>query len=561
MKELFLCYYVFMGKRRKKKKRRQLRLIIVLLVLVLVTAGALFFLIDLNRRYNMTTPYYLASDKKDVAVFNKDNSVISIPRGTTVNIKNKRVKIDDVEYCQFVYNDDTYYISESYLVDNLNDCVREKTLYALRDHILTNEYNDFHIAGEVDRGDELSVTGFHELRSDGTIDYYQVNSTGYISSAYVADEYYDTRLDAGIYSDVYHGDGGDPTHIDYYNKESFQPITVMPAEVKALYINAENIWNADEYIALARSTSGINAFVVDIKDCYIDTQLAYDSPVGKQYAPSTANIPNGFDEYKGYVKKLKDAGYYLIGRITAFKDDAFAYDNEDEALLYNGSLYSYGSVKWPSIFSRKMWEYDVALALEAVNEMGFDEIQFDYVRLPEDVEDVDLRNHRNEERAEAITKFLRYATECLHNEGAYISADVFGEISGDDPDSFSAFVSYYGQFWPAISNVVDAISSMPYPDHFAGYSFGIAEPWAYPGELMYAWGRATYRAQENTYDKGKCRTWIMAQNSDGYDIVYGPDEVAAQIKALKDAGVGDGYMTWNAGSSTYKYEQYAPILD
>ncbi|MBR3264910.1 MAG: hypothetical protein IKI61_02955 [Erysipelotrichaceae bacterium] len=549
-----------MGKRRKKKKRR-LTLIIVLFVLILLMAGALLFLIETNRRNNMTTPYYLAAETKTVEVFNKDKSALSLPRGTSVDIKNKRVKIDEVEYCQFAYNDDIYYILEDYLTQDLRDCVREKNLYVLRDHVLTAAYDDFHISGEVKRSDQVSITDYHELLSDGSVDYYQVNSAGYISSKYLSDEYYDTRLDSSRYSDVYYGEGGDPTAIDYYAKEEFTPRTVMPEAVKALYINAENIWNADEYIALARSTSGINAFVVDIKDCYIDTQLAYDSPIGKQYAPSTENIPNDFASYQNYVRKLKDAGYYLIGRITAFKDDAFASDNEDEALLYNGQLYTYGSVRWPSIFSRKMWEYDVALALEAVNEMGFDEIQFDYVRLPEDVEDVDLRNHQNEGRAEAITEFLRYATEYLHQAGAYISSDVFGEISGDDPDSFSAFVSYYGQFWPAISNCVDAISSMPYPDHFAAYSFGIAEPWAYPGDLMYAWARATYHAQENTYDKAKCRTWIMAQNSDGYDIVYGPDEVAAQINALNNAGVGDGYMTWNAGSSLYKYEQYAPVLN
>jgi hypothetical protein len=53
----------------------------------------------------------------------------------------------------------------------------------------------------------------------------------------------------------------------------------------------------------------------------------------------------------------------------------------------------------------------------------------------------------------------------------------------------------------------------------------------------------------------------MAQNSDVYDVVYGPDFVADQIRGLRDAGVCDGYMTWNAASSFYKYEQYAEVLD
>ena len=208
-----------------------------------------------------------------------------------------------------------------------------------------------------------------------------------------------------------------------------------------------------------------------------------------------------------------------------------------------------------------MWEYNVALALEAVNEMGFDEIQFDYVRLPEDVEDVDLKNYYNETRVQAVTNFLRYASEYLHNAGAYVSADVFGETSGDSDERFSCFVSYYGQFWPAISNAADAVSSMPYPDHFSGGAYGIAAPWADPGALMYAWGRATNYAQQNTFDPAKCRTWIMAQNSDPYDIVYTDEFIKDQIEGLRNAGVDDGYLTWNAASSLSKYSQYIDVLD
>ena len=208
-----------------------------------------------------------------------------------------------------------------------------------------------------------------------------------------------------------------------------------------------------------------------------------------------------------------------------------------------------------------MWEYDLALAIEAVTEMGFDEIQFDYVRLPEDVEDVELRNTYDETRGQAVTNFLRYAGEILHQYGVYVSADVFGETSGDDPSTFSSFISYYGQFWPAISNSVDAISSMPYPDHFSAYAYGIPEPWSNPGELMYLWGKATFHAQENTYDPGKCRTWIQAQNSDAYDVIYDASFIKAQIDGLESAGVMDGYMTWNAASNFSKYWQYSDVLD
>jgi len=546
--------------RKKRRLRKPLIFILILLVLAVIGSGVFLYI---SMKNNETTPYYLAGEEKTVTVFDKEGNTIEIPRGTLVEIRSSKAKIDETEYCRFDYEGKEYYILEEELCEDRRYCVRETEVYALRDHVLTAAFDDFHITGWVKKKDLLQISSYHELLEDGTVDFYEIAGQGYISAEYVAQEYYETAYDASIYSDVFSGMAGSATMIDYYPKQipSFAD-NVMPDQVNALYINAEAIIDAEEYIRIAKMTPGINAFVVDIKDCYVDTQLAYRSPVGMEYAPSTENIPNSFETYKENVGKLKDAGYYLIGRITAFKDDAFAYDNPEESLSENGQPYTYGYVRWPSVFSRRMWEYDMALAMEAVDEFGFNEIQFDYIRFPEDADEtIDLRNTYDETRAQGVTNFLRYATEFLHRKGVYVSADVFGETSGTDDDEFSCFVAYYGQFWPAVSNAVDVISSMPYPDHFGSDYYGIAEPWNEPGRLMYAWGRATAFAQEKTYDPAKCRTWIMAQNSDVYDVVYGPDFVADQIKGLRDAGVCDGYMTWNAASSFTKYSQYADVLD
>lgn len=544
-----------------KRKNKQTRVLIVIVALLFVVIGALVFLYFdmLNKQ---TEPYYLASDNTTLVLRGKDETSIELARGTLVDIKKKTVEIDAVEYRQFEYDDNIYYCLDSDLEADRSSCVRETKLYTLRSHVLTTDYDTYKIADWLSKNEEVRVSGYHELLEDGSVDYYEVNSTGYIASKYVAREFYETGLDSSVYRDCYYGAGGDPTEVEYYHKEELNFVdNAMPDKVKALYINAEAIVDAEYYIEAARQSRGINAFVVDIKDCYIDTQLAYDSEVGLTYAPSTNNIPNDHATYKENIKKLKDAGYYLIGRITAFKDDAFARDNEAEALMYNGKLYSYGSVKWPSVFSRKMWEYNLALAYEAVTEMGFNEIQFDYIRFPEDVEDVDLRNNYDELRCEAVTDFLRYACEYLHNLGVYVSADVFGETSGDDQNCFSAWSTYYGQFWPAISNTVDAISSMPYPDHFSAYAYGIEEPWIDVYELMHSWGKATHHAQLNTYDPAKCRTWIMAQSSDAYDVYYSPQYIKDQIDGLSDAGVNDGYLTWNSASSLEYYRKYADVLN
>lgn len=548
--------------KKKKRKLKVGRLVLIFVLLALIVFGV-FFLVNLIKESLRTEELYLASEYPTLTVRDKENNEYEFVRGSKVDVKVKPVKIEDVEYREFKIDDVKYYILNDYLEADRRDCVKEKKLYTLRNSVLTSDSDSYLINDYIKKNNEVEITGFKNLLDDGTVDYYEVNGEGWINADKLDYEYTYEGLDSSRYSCLYFGSGGDPRNIDYYPKEELNfKNNKMPEVVKALYINAEAISGIDRYLELAEGTN-INAFVVDIKDCYIDTQIAYDNDITRKYAPSTDNIPNSFETYQASIKKIKDAGYYVIGRITAFKDDAFAKDNPEESLLYSdGTHYHFNLVDWPSIYSRKMWEYDLALAIEAVEDMGFNEIQFDYVRSPEYIEDGVLRrNTYDETPAEAITEFLRYATEQLHNREVYVSADVFGEISGWTDDSCTAFVSGYGQFWPAISNCVDAISSMPYPDHFSGGSFGIDTPWSRPHDIMYEWALATRFAQDVTYYPAKCRTWIQAQSSDNYGIEYGPDAIKGQLDALKQANVYDGFMTWNAASSYYRYSMYIDVLD
>lgn len=550
-----------MAKKHRKKKNK---LLVPILILLLVLTGcALGFAYHLYNEGNKTTPYYLGNNEPLVPVMDKDKNETVFVRGTSVNIKNRTSEIDDIEYRIFNMNDQEYYVLEDYLKNTIEECVEEKQLITSRNYTATYSPDSYRIAEFIKGNTSVNITGFNKLLEDGTVDYYQIDGTYYIPSKYLNKEYVDDSLDSSIYADTDFYEGGSAVDIKYYHKENvFFANNTMPDKVKALYINAEAVPQTDKYIEIAKQC-GINSFVVDIKDCYLDTQMAYDSDVMKEFAPSTSNIVNTVDTYKKATKAIKDNGFYMIGRITAFKDDSFAIDNHDEAILEaDGSLYYYGPVAWPSIYSRKMWEYDLALANEAVDLFGFNEIQFDYCRFPEYVDDsTDTHNTYNETPSQCITEFLRYATEQLHNKGVYISADVFGEISGWTSEEYSAFVTNYGQFWCAISNVVDAISSMPYPDHFSSYAYGIPEPWAEPGRLMYNWGKATKFAQDKTYDPAKCRTWIQAQYSDTYDVNYTSELVKDQIDGLSEAGVNDGYLTWNAASSLRAYSSYIDAFE
>lgn len=334
----------------------------------------------------------------------------------------------------------------------------------------------------------------------------------------------------------------------------------MPDEVRSLYINASAVANMDKYIEFAKNNN-INALVIDIKD---NTMPGYKSPVMEKYSKS--NFDRGFltfDRYKSEIKKAIDADLYVIGRITVFKDSYLVKDHPESAIVDNrtGLPLSHNGSNWPSAFNRLVWEFNVELAKEAVTNMGFNEIQFDYVRFPdrtlylEKDNLIDLKNTYSEDKAVTIQNFLMYATDEIHALKAYVSADVFGE-------SAHQYVTGYGQYFGAISNVVDVISPMPYPDHFSAHEYDIKEiVWTNPYNVLSVWGSFVEKRQQEIPSPAIVRNWLQA-----YDAVrkpyikYDAFMIEEQIKAFYEKGMTGGYMTWNAGSSLARYEQYTSVF-
>ncbi len=505
---------------------------------------------------NETVTRYLANDRPQLTITDEEGNELSVLRGTEVQFKhNKVVDEEHPEKKEIVLNDTLYYVDESYLVDYLTQCVTEKQMFTERPEEVYKNGNMLEIAYSVNKNVPVEIIGFREINDDGTVDIYKVRTEageGYLyGDRYHLDyEYVERSLDGSRYAEHADDEGGEAKDIPYYPKNVKEgsdlvdlPGNVMPDVCKTLYLNGDAISYADDYIRLADSCS-INAFVIDIKD---GESIAYDSPTIKKYSPSSNEGINSYELFKNSVKKIKDAGYYIIARITVFKDDGFLKDHPETAITRNGKPYEFNWSNWPSIFNRLVWEYNVALGVEAVRDFGFNEIQFDYVRCPEYIPSgTDMKNTYNESRIEAVTKFVYYATEVLHREGAYVSVDVFGELVG-------GYVTQYGQYWCALSNAADVISSMPYPDHFNEWDYGLAIPWKQPYDLMWNWSYFARERQEETYYPARMRTWIQAYDSYKDGTYYGYDKVKAQIDALTDNGVNQGYMTWNGASDIDKY--------
>ena len=410
-----------------------------------------------------------------------------------------------------------------------------------------------------EKGAAVEVTGCDYVNGDGSVHMYRVTlgeEEGYILPWYLAEDQTAAleNYDNGSYGT--HADrgnrygGGDAASLDYFPREK-GPIAGndMPGECRTLYLVNWRLGSIDTYLDIARS-SGINAFVVDIVD---GGSVGYAGEVMKAYSPSAANAANNSVEaYRAAIQKIKDAGFYVIGRITTFNDSYFIKDHPEYAITDpDGNPLKLSGEYWPTAYNRTAWQYKVDLAVEAVELMGFNEIQFDYVRFPdrtyshEENGTIDFHNTYGETKAQAIQRFLMYATDILHEKGAYVSADVYGE-------SAYTYVTGYGQYWAAISNVVDAISGMPYPDHFS--QNGDWKPWEHPYETLKNWGGNVMARQKETATPAVVRTWIQAYNAirEPYNT-YGPDEVGAQIRGLRDSGCTGGFMTWNPTSDPEKY--------
>ena len=342
---------------------------------------------------------------------------------------------------------------------------------------------------------------------------------------------------------------GEPSALQYLRDDSFVVLRMLRFAIKYKFKISNGINN---YIEYAKTTK-INAFVVDIKD---DQVPAYKSKIYETYSKTNFKYAyNSVEDYEYAISRLKEEGFYVIGRITTFKDDYYAIDNPDNVIKKSdGSLLKHNGSYWPTAFNRDVWKFNVDLAKEAVNLFHFNEIQFDYCRFPdrlntyEKAGTIDYNNIYKETKSEAIQKFLMYATREIHKLNVYVSVDVFGESSW-------GYVTAYGQYWPAISNIVDVISSMPYTDHF-GKS---VDTWSNPYQTVYNWAKGAATRQTEIPTPAIPRTWITAYDTPHWNptVVYDANKISAQAQALVDAGLKGGFITWNSASNLYKYRQIA----
>lgn len=546
-----------MGEKRRKKRRVNpvkvgitigISAIIVVLAVLLLGKGK-----DIINKEAM----YLASSDKVVKLYIQDDDGNlkedkDLVRGTKVSSYKDTITKDNKSYTKIDYDKSIYYVDSGSLVKDAKSAVLERVKYVRTSVTVYQNSEDSKIESFIKKGNKIDVTDYDKLLEDGSVNMYKIkndNTEGWVYGKYLvndeetANEVYNENSVYDTHKDRKYGlrelYGGKASTLDYYPYErvEFENNKLLKS-AKAMYLNAGTIGSIDSYLKIAKE-NGVNAIVVDIKD----GALAYSSEVAKEISPTAYKTAiNDNSLYKAAIDKIKEAGIYAIGRIVVFNDTHYAKDHPEDCINSTG---------WPSAYSRNVWYYNVELAKEAAREMGFNEIQFDYVRFPENaynlsVAKADFKNKYDEEKAEAVQNFLFYATDQIHKEGIYLSVDVFGECS-------SEYVTAYGQYWPAISNIVDAISSMPYTDHF-GRS---VDTWTNAYQTVNNWAKGASARQKEIPTPAVARTWITAYDTPYWNpkVIYNASKIEDQVRALYDAGLDGGFITWNSASSLAKYEQ------
>ena len=375
-----------------------------------------------------------------------------------------------------------------------------------------------------------------------------------------------------------------------------------PEPMYAIYMTQCAVGTAslrDSLVKLLDDTT-LNAVVIDIKD-YSGT-IAFP-PQDPELKPVWDAAKCGAVDMKEFVAELHEKGIYVIGRITVFQDPYMTKIHPERSVQSKARpgqpWKDHKGLSFIAVNSEEHWRYIVALSRESY-EIGFDELNYDYVRWPSDGPMNDIV-YPSQDRAGELEKFFAYLNkevkgfDASHHGGQkpMMSADLFGytTVLSDDLG--------IGQQLERALPYFDYIAPMVYPSHYNKGFAGLKNPNDDPYKVIYTsmaeavrrtiatespvraiggepimkeeivpayqdaagnWVAtstkevATGLFTKPAFDKLKLRPWL--QDFD-YGKDYLPADITAQIKANEDAGLTSWYF-WDPAN---RYDSLRKVLD
>lgn len=316
--------------------------------------------------------------------------------------------------------------------------------------------------------------------------------------------------------------------------------------VKSVYLGADYLYDKEkiEYIFSLFDGTKLNAVVIDFK-------------VGK---------PQVNQYVRDLIARFHKKGIYVIGRLVMFQDSYLARTRPHLAIRNKNSDMCFSGKKawqryWVDMASNEVINYNIEISKQGIS-MGFDEINFDYIRFPSDLKNCDLKNNilypvwdgkakysiMRKIFADIKKELKDYALE--NGNRVVLSIDIFGNVFAYEEEPG------IGQKLSDIAEFFDVISPMSYPSHYRCGEFSLKDPNAHPYIVYNKTLEAGLGHLRKVRFRGEVRPWIQDFSivniyGCGSAVHYGSQEVKAQIKASEDLGL-TGFMLWNPANNYTK---------
>ena len=317
-----------------------------------------------------------------------------------------------------------------------------------------------------------------------------------------------------------------------------------PNEVRGIYMTS---WVASTdsirrgLVKVAEDTE-INSIVIDIKD--------YTGKVAfwmkNQKVLEAGSSEDRVKDMKKFLEELHSKNIYVIGRIAVFQDPYLAKARPDLAVKRSDGVTNWKDYKgmlWLDPCSKEVWDYAIAIAREAES-IGFDELNFDYIRFPSDGNMKDIKYPHCDPtltKPDLLENFFYNLKKGLNDLKVPISADLFGMVTVNTDDL------NIGQVLERAEPYFDYISPMVYPSHYPKDYNGFVNPAAKPYEVIkLSMDSAVKRLLAASSSPFKLRPWLQ-------DFDLGADYDAAMIRKEKQAVYDAGLNSWLMWSPSNRY--------
>jgi hypothetical protein len=304
----------------------------------------------------------------------------------------------------------------------------------------------------------------------------------------------------------------------------------------------------------------INTIVLGVKNDD-DGLLWYDSqvPLAKQLGlvKDQGKNPDVLLDVPKLMAEAKKHNVYMVARFVVMRDPGLAGAKPEwaiKSIKTGGPWHDDNKLSWPNPFQPEVADYNAALAKELAD-LGFNEVQYDYIRFPTDGALKDIRykpdltwtqlNDNEKLRESTIDAVVKKAYDTLRPTDTFLSLDVFGVSLWREDDN------NIGQQYNDLMMISDYICPMIYPSHFDPGTLDEKQypghPGLYPGVIIEKSGIIANKLEAKFKPVAKYRPWLedFSKTWGTPTIKNTPARVMAQIDAAEKNGSW-GWTLWNA---------------